>query len=178
MWSRSICPFNSSTYLYSWVFSLSSRFTLLPPRREFSPLSAVAAVFAAEFLLRQATKVDDFSSSVFASALAFSRVCSHSATTMQACGTSQTLLSSLCEQRPLVPQFSSNCLYLWVEQRSLGLKGRFYLRNQRNLRKCFRLSALFRNFAADLGPRAPSPAIGAGESARAPRQSSEITVVI
>ena len=34
----------------------------------------------AEFLLRQATKVDDFSSSVLVSALAFSRVCSHSAT--------------------------------------------------------------------------------------------------
>ena len=53
--------------------------------RELMPLTTLVAVFVAEFLLRQATKVDDFSSSVLVSALAFSRVCSHSATTMQAC---------------------------------------------------------------------------------------------
>ena len=33
VWSVSICPFNPSTSLCSWIFSFSSRFTLLPPRK-------------------------------------------------------------------------------------------------------------------------------------------------
>lgn len=57
--SRSIYSFNTSISLCSWVFSFSSRFTLLPPRREFSPLSGVVAIFVVEF----------FSSSVFTSTL-------------------------------------------------------------------------------------------------------------
>ena len=39
VFSLSIWSFKSSTSLCSWAISFSNRFTLLPPRREFTPLS-------------------------------------------------------------------------------------------------------------------------------------------
>ena len=44
----SIWSFKFSTSLCSWAFSFSNRLTLLPPRREFTPLSTLVAVFVAE----------------------------------------------------------------------------------------------------------------------------------
>lgn len=97
MCSLSICPLKSSTSSRSSLFSFSNRFTLLPPRREWIPLSAAVTVLVVEF----------FSSSVFA------LIC----------------LESFGE-------IYSNCAHLPF---FVGLSALIY-------KKCFSISALFRNF--------------------------------
>ncbi len=47
---------------------------------------------------------------------------------------------------------------------------------EKNLTKYFVVSLIFPTFAATLGARASSPAMVAGEDARAPRQTAVITV--
>jgi len=71
------------------------------------------------------------------------------------------------------PRFSSFSLYLNFLPDFTGM---IKVKNTKKTRKTIVLPMTFRNFAANLGTRAPSPATLAGEGARAPRQSSEITV--